>query len=124
MDDAVRRELTHGQVIDITTVGRKSGQPRRIEIVFHNIGGRLYISGMPRPEERAWLTNLKANPLLTLHLKKEVTADVPGTARVITDPTERRAVLTQVARIWKRDDVDLMVEQSPLIEVSIDEQAA
>lgn len=108
----------------MTTIGRKTGEPRRIEIVFHSLGGRLYISGMPRPEERAWLTNLKANPRLTLHLKKEVTADLPGTARVITDPTERRAVLTQVARIWKRNDVDLMVEQSPLIEVSIDEQAA
>ena len=124
MDQKIDGALSSGGVIDITTTGRKTGEPRRIEIVFHNIGGRLYISGMPRPEERAWLTNLKANPQLTLHLKKGLTADVPGSARIITDATERRTVLTQVARIWKRNDVDLMVEQSPLIEVSVDDQAA
>ena len=47
MDDQVRRALTHGHVIDITTIGRRTGQPRRIEIVFHNIDGRIYITGTP-----------------------------------------------------------------------------
>jgi len=104
----------------MTTTGRKTGEPRRIEIVFHNFGGRLYISGQPRPEERAWLANLKASPRLTLHIKGDFKADVPATARVITDEKERRDVLTQIARVWKRDDVDRMVKESPLIEVSVD----
>jgi hypothetical protein len=54
----IRTALASGKVIDITTTGRQSGEPRRIEIVFHNIDGRIYVSGIPRPEPRAWLKNL------------------------------------------------------------------
>lgn len=43
----VQQALITDQVIDITTIGRKSGQPRRIEIWFHNLDGRLYITGTP-----------------------------------------------------------------------------
>jgi deazaflavin-dependent oxidoreductase (nitroreductase family) len=124
MDETIRPALSRGGVIDITTTGRKTGEPRRIEIVFHNLGGRIYVSGMPRPEQRAWLTNLEGNPHFTFHLKGDVKADLPATARIITDESERREVLTQVARIWKRNDVHLMVEQSPLIEVTFDDKAA
>jgi deazaflavin-dependent oxidoreductase (nitroreductase family) len=121
MDDSIRRALTEGGTIDITTTGRRSGQPRRIEIVFHVIGGRTYISGMPRADrKRRWLSNLEADPRLTVHLKRGVTADLPATARVVTDIAERRAILEHVARSWRRTDVDAMVAHSPLIEVTID----
>ena len=119
MDDTIRRSLDHSQVVDITTIGRKSGQPRRIEIYVHSSAGRLYISGMPRRDKRAWLLNLEANPVLTLHLKDGIRVDLPGTARVITDEAERRQVMALVARAWRRTDVDQMVEWSPLIEVSV-----
>jgi deazaflavin-dependent oxidoreductase (nitroreductase family) len=114
--DALSRPLT---VVDITTTGRKSGEPRRLEIVLHNIGGRLYISGQPSRTRRSWLANLDTNPKLTLHVKRGARADLPATAREITDPTERRQVLEHVARNWKRDDVDTMVQYSPLIEVTV-----
>src|SRR2546428_10878948 len=113
---ALARTLT---VVDNTTTGRKSGQERRIEIVMHNIDGRLYISGEPSRSRRSWLANLDANPKFTLHVKRGAGADLPGTAREITDPSERRQVLEQVARNWKRDDVDVMVQYSPLIEVTV-----
>ena len=48
MDDQIRRALARGHLIDITTTGRKTGEPRRLEIVFHNIDGRLIITGSPR----------------------------------------------------------------------------
>lgn len=119
MDPAIARALDHGHTIDITTTGRRSGQPRRIEIVFFNFGGRLYISGMPRAErERAWLSNLRADNRLTFHLKGPVAADLPATARVIDDPAERKPILDQVARIWRRDP-EPMYAHSPLIEVTI-----
>jgi deazaflavin-dependent oxidoreductase (nitroreductase family) len=125
MDDQTRRELSRGHTIDITTTGRRSGQPRRIEIVFFNFGGRLYISGMPRADrKRAWLRNLEADPHFTFHLKGAHAADLPATARVITDEAERRAVLAGVARAWRREDLDDMVLHSPLIEVTLDELAA
>jgi deazaflavin-dependent oxidoreductase (nitroreductase family) len=118
--EVVGKALSRGGVIDITTTGRQSGQRRRIEIVFHNIGGRLYVSGMPRRERRSWLANLEANPRFVFHLKGPVRADLAATARIITDEAERREVLTQVARNWKRDDVDTMVRYSPLIEATIE----
>jgi deazaflavin-dependent oxidoreductase (nitroreductase family) len=120
MDESIRRALSHGHVIDITTTGRITGRPRRIEIVFHVFDGRIYISGLPRADRaRAWLRNLEADPRLTFHLKAIVTADLPASARVITDPAERREVLEKVARVWRRD-ADEMVAHSPLIEVTIE----
>jgi len=119
MNPDILRALRHGHTIDITTTGRVSHQPRRIEIVFHNLDGRIYISGIPNPRrQRAWLLNLAADPRLTFDLKGPVRADLEATARVIDDPLERRAILERIARIWRRDP-DLMVEHSPLIEVSI-----
>ena len=44
MDEAVKQALERDRTIDITTTGRKTGQPRRREIWFHNLGGRLYIT--------------------------------------------------------------------------------
>jgi deazaflavin-dependent oxidoreductase (nitroreductase family) len=123
MDDRIQRALSRGHLIDITTIGRQSGKPRRIELVFHNIDGRIYISGMPG-FPRAWIANLHAHPEFTFHLKGAVAADLPARARVITDPAERRAVLTRVAAAWRRTDIDRMVESSPLIEVEILDRAA
>ena len=108
----------------MTTMGRKSGLPRRVEVVFHNIDGRLYVSGMPFARRRSWLANLEANPRFTFHLKGAVRADLPASARIITDPDERRTVLAVIAQNWKRKDVDRMVRESPLIEVTIDDRAA
>jgi len=123
MDDRTRRALSRGHLIDITTTGRKSGQPRRIELVFHNFDGRIYISGQPG-FRRSWIANLEAQPEFTFHLKGAVSADLPARARVITDPAERRAVLTRVAAAWRRTDIDRMVASSPLIEVDIPDRAA
>jgi hypothetical protein len=68
------------------------------------------------------LHNLRADPRLTFHLKAMIQADLPATAREITDEAERREVLTKVARVWKRD-LEPMVKFSPLIEVTIDGMA-
>ena len=125
MDDVIQHALAHSQTIDITTIGRRTGQPRRIEIVVHNFDGRLYISGMPRAgRRRSWLANLEAHPDFTFHLKGRVAADLPAVAREVTDPDERRAILTRVARAWNRTDVDTMVAHSPLVEVTILDRAA
>jgi deazaflavin-dependent oxidoreductase (nitroreductase family) len=121
-ETAIRRVLRHGHTIDITTTGRVTGEPRRIEIVFFNFGGRLYICGTPNPNhERAWLRNLRANPRFTFHLKALLQADLPATAREITDPAERRPIIELVAKAWRRTDIDAMVEHSPLIKVTLDD---
>ena len=120
MDTQVRAALAHSGVVDITTTGRISGEPRRIEIFLHSFDGRLVISGQPRPEKRAWLANLEADPRLTLHLKRALVADLPATARIVSEPAERRALLEHVARAWGRSDLDVMTAQSPLIELTVE----
>jgi len=116
--EAIETALERGHTIDITTKGRRSGQPRRVEIVFHNIGERIYISGTPTPRKRRWLANLEADPHFTFHLKGKTRADLPATARVIDEEAERREILPHVARNWGRTDVEKMVSESPLIEVT------
>jgi deazaflavin-dependent oxidoreductase (nitroreductase family) len=119
MDEQVRQALRMSQVIDITTTGRRTGLPRRIEIVDHVIDGRIFISGTPRPRTRAWIHNLAADPHLTVHLKTPVAADVPATARIVTDEAERRGVFDWITtHAWRTMDVEDMVTMSPLIEVS------
>jgi deazaflavin-dependent oxidoreductase (nitroreductase family) len=118
--EAIDTALERGHTIDITTTGRTSGEARRIEIVFHNIDGRIYISGTPYARKRRWLLNLEANPHFIFHLKGKTRADLPATARVIDDEAERRTILPHIARAWGRDDLDRMVRYSPLIEVNFD----
>ena len=122
MNESIRAALSRGGVIDITTTGRRSGEPRRIEIVFHRIDSRIWISGIPSPDRRDWIANLEADPRLVVHLKgPAVVADLPATARIVSDPAERRSILERVAQAWRRTDLDAMVATSPLIEVTIDE---
>jgi deazaflavin-dependent oxidoreductase (nitroreductase family) len=120
MDEAIRRALSRGQVIDITTIGRRTGQARRIEIVSHVFESHIYISGSPSRRTRAWIHNLQADPNFTVHLRgPEPVADLSASARIITDEAERRRILEQVARVWRRTDIDEMVRFAPLIEITI-----
>lgn len=118
LEPRIAEALEHGDTVDITTIGRKSGEPRRIELVFHNVGGHMVISGHPG-FPRSWLANLAANPRFTFHLKRSAQADLPATARVITDRAERERLLRPIARLWRIDHA-LMVASAPLVEVTFD----
>lgn len=120
MDETIKQALANDRVIDITTIGRTSGQPRRKEMWFHNVDGRLYITGTPGT--RDWYANLVANPAFTFHLKQSVTADLAAHARPITDPDERLVVLTPIlAKLGRSDNMEAWMADSPLVAVTIDE---
>ena len=120
--EAIRRLLDRGGLIDITTTGRRSGQPRRLEIVFHNIDGRLIITGRPSHRTRSWIHNITADPRMTFHVKGPITADLPAHARVVDDPNERRAIADWVStNAWQGMDPESMAAYSPMIEVTLDE---
>ncbi len=124
MDDAIRTALHHSQVIDLTTTGRKTGQQRRIEIFLHDDDGRLFITGIPRADRtRDWIHNIAAEPRVVVHLKQSVVADIPATARVITDPDERLPLIEVAAERWGRTDIDNMLQHSPLIVLTVDGDA-
>jgi len=118
MDDRVAEALKHGGVMDITTTGRRTGLPRRIELVFHSIDGRILISGRPG-FPRSWIANLKADPHFTFHLKRGIQADLPASGRVITDREERERLIPAIAAAWSYDPA-VMVASSPLVEVTFD----
>ncbi len=111
--EALRRDLT----IDITTTGRHTGAPRRIEIWFLCVDDRFFITGTPGP--RDWYANLLADPAFTFHLKESVTADLPATASPVTDRELRRHVVESAVAAWYLTQVDLaeMVERAPMVEV-------
>ena len=118
MDERIQQALAQGRVIDITTTGRHSGEPRRLEIWYHNLDGRLFITGLPG--RRDWYANLVAHPAFTFHLKEGVQADLPARARPILDPAERRAVLSPiVARLGREADLERWLTDSPLVEVTL-----
>jgi F420H(2)-dependent quinone reductase len=111
------------RTVDITTIGRRSGEPRRIETWFHRVDGTVYLTGTPGP--RGWAANLEAEPAFTFHLKNGVEADLPARATQIVDGPERRQVfaklldllgdVTDVSR-----DLDAWVAGSPLFAVEFD----
>lgn len=123
MDSAVNRALARGGIVDITTTGRKSKKPRRIEIYLHNLDGTLWLTGRPG-SPRDWVANLTADPSMTIHLKRGVEADVPATGTVITDPADKADIILR-ARVesWgakadeARADNDYWASTSPLVRV-------
>lgn len=116
MDPATQHALDIDQVIDITTIGRHSGEPKRIEIWFHRVDGKYYITGLPG--KRGWFANLAAKPGFTFHLKKSAVADLPASATVISDPAERRAIFEPiVASLNRTTELDYWVAASPLVRV-------
>src|SRR5690349_12539398 len=94
MDERVRHALENDRTIDVTTIGRNSGEPRRIEIWFYRYDGRFFLSGSPGT--RDWYGNLLAHPEFTFHLKGSTQADLPAIARPIEDPGERREVIAGI----------------------------
>jgi deazaflavin-dependent oxidoreductase (nitroreductase family) len=119
MDANIEHALKTDGLIDITTIGRKSGKPSRIEIAFHNFDGVLYITG--RPGKRDWYANLVANPQFTFHLKQSAQADIPAAATPITDEVTRRLVLTKVVEKWNRQaELEAFVASSPLVQVRLE----
>jgi deazaflavin-dependent oxidoreductase (nitroreductase family) len=92
MDQAVKEALDRGGIADITTVGRKTGKPRRVEIYFHQFDGEYYLTGR-HGRKRDWEANIVAHPEFTLNLKRGVTADVPVVGEPEPDPEVRARIL-------------------------------
>jgi hypothetical protein len=118
MSEQVERALEHDRTVDITTIGRQSGQSRRIEIWFHNLDGHIYISGLPG--RRGWYANVVAHPDFVFHLKETTRADIQARAHPITDETARRRVLTGIlAGLGREGELQDWIDRSPLIEVEL-----
>jgi deazaflavin-dependent oxidoreductase (nitroreductase family) len=77
-------EFAGEQYCYLTTIGRATGHPHRIEIWFAIDQDRLYMlsGGGDRSD---WVKNLRREPAVTVEIGG---AKFDGHARVVTDPTE------------------------------------
>ena len=121
MDDQAREALSRDKTIDITTTGRNSGRSHKTEIWFMHIGGRVFITGTPG--RRDWYANLVANPGFTFHLKESARADLPARAAPVTDPEERRRVMSAPETGWYRGQASMedLLARSPMVEVHFEQ---
>ena len=94
MTQAERDALGQPNPVDITTTGRRSGQPRRIEIWAHLIEDRIFITSSPG--RRHWYANMLAQPDIVVHIRHGTQSDIPATARPILDPNERHATFDRI----------------------------
>ncbi len=137
MDDAIRAALAltpastaWDRTVEITTIGGRSGLPRRIEIWFYRAGDANYLSGMPSSTPD-WFRNLQANPRFSFHLKHGVQATLQATAHPVLDAQERRRVFTEIVadlnqpanpgRIAQPTAVEDWMNGSVLVRIEFDE---
>ncbi len=88
----------------LTTTGRRTGRPHRIEIWFAVEDGRLYM--MAGGRERAdWVRNLRASPHVTVELGDETRS---GAARAVQAGTseDQRARELLVAKYQKENELE------------------
>jgi deazaflavin-dependent oxidoreductase (nitroreductase family) len=116
----VRAELADDPTVDITTTGRRTGEPRRIEIWMVDVDGRFFITGTTG--RRDWLANLNADPHLVVHLKRRARVDLRAVATPVADAATRRTVLEHANSAWYRGEepLDALVESAPMVEVTFD----
>ena len=119
--DLVRLELADDPTVDITTTGRKTGLPRRIEIWMLDVDGRFFITGTPG--RRDWLANLIAHPSFIVHLKRHHHVDLSARATPVQDSADRRTVLEHLNASWyqTQDRLDVLLDSAPMVEVTFDQ---
>jgi hypothetical protein len=116
MTNEIQNALAQDRTIDITTTGRKSNRPHRIETWLFRAGGKHFLTGSPG--RRDWYANLLAAPDFTLHLKQSVSADLPARATAITGTEERKAIFTEIlSDLDALPDLEAWMAGSPLMEI-------
>jgi len=119
VDEHVTRALEEGDGIDITTRGRNTRQPRRIEIRFHKIHRHVYLMGT-LGRSRHWSVNVLAHPEFTFHLNRRVQADLRARATPVVDQARRHTIIAAIhQRRGVYRDGEVWVEGSPLVAVEL-----
>ena len=88
-------------VAHLTTIGRKTGQPRTVELRFVYYRGRFYASSS-RVQGKHWCQNMLKNPAVEMKVKGE---SIACTATRVTDDDLRKEILTSRAATRDMDRV-------------------
>lgn len=99
----------------LTTIGRKTGTPHRIEIWFAAEGGRVYLMSGGR-DASDWVKNVLENPVITLEVGTEKSAGVANVLKVGTtsDARARELLVTKYGKDrdlteWGKNSLALVV---------------
>jgi deazaflavin-dependent oxidoreductase (nitroreductase family) len=86
------------EILLLTTIGRKSGTPRRTALIQRQIEGNYVIVASKGGAEQhpAWYLNLVANPEVTVQVKDKEFAALARTAQ----GEERARLWTLLAEVW------------------------
>ncbi|HLF42334.1 MAG TPA: nitroreductase/quinone reductase family protein [Acidimicrobiia bacterium] len=106
--------LAAHRTIEITTVGRRTGQPRRMEIWWFYVEGRFFITGTPGA--RDWYANVNRSPELIVHVAGW---DLPAMAHPIKDLETRSMIFDSELTRWYSDNAQRqrLIDDAPMIEV-------
>ena|SRR2546428_7229560 len=77
-------------ILELTTTGRKSGQPRNVSLIYFKSGSAYVVaaSNAGRDQHPEWYFNLRSNPQALLRIKKQRIKAVAEVA-----PPEQRKLL-------------------------------
>lgn len=116
MRSTLRAAIANSPTLEITTTGRTSGKPSRIEIWMFEVEQRFIITGTPGP--RDWYANLLAEPAMTVHLPG---LDLEARATPLNEDALRRVVFSAPTTAWYRSlvPIDDLVACSPMVEVEL-----
>ncbi len=105
-------DLARHMTIDLTTIGRRSGLARRIEIWWFRVDGHFYVTGTGG--RRDWLANLRSDPNGIVHVAG---LDLLIAADEVENITERRRVLSDPQLSWysTQEELEQLVENAPMI---------
>ena len=97
VSEQVQRALAHDRTVDITTIERRSGQPRRIEIWFVEADGKYYILA-EKFHDANWVRNIAKNPSVKVRVGDR---SFDATARALD--AQRDAAAWKIAQDLERE---------------------
>ena len=102
---------------ELSTVGRRSGRPRRVEIWYVVVDGQIVVTGTPGA--RHWLANLRDDPEAVLHLR-DPQRDLAVRATEVVESAARRRVAEEAWRLqpWYAEQpysLEQWVADSPMV---------
>ena len=110
------KRLAQTRTVDLTTIGRRSGLPRTVEIWWFHVDDRFIITGTPGT--RDWLAKVRGNPEIVI---SDNHGEYPATITEIEDKTFRRRVFEDSEISWYKTQADLdhLIDTAPMIEVHL-----
>ena len=85
MDVPINEESSKTQYLDLTTVGRITGEPRQIEIWFIRSQGKFYVLA-EHFHEAQWVKNIERNPRVHVRVGDQ---EFEATARALDEQRDR-----------------------------------